>query len=228
MSKQPEITDLEFSINIDDLLGPLGYPDRDKVQPEMMDRIISATDRCRHAMAGRAIFSCMELRRIDGRDVVEIDGKTIADKTLADSLDCASAVAVAVCTVGPEIDKIIDDNFNGGDYLQGMIADVAGNRAVEDVAHRCSRLICAEARKMNLSTSRQISPGYGTWDTSGQRPVFELLDPSPIGVTLNDYCMMEPKKSVSFVVPLVEGDQPMDERPPCHGCDFKNCSYRRK
>ena len=228
MLNQPEITDLEFSISIEDLLGPLGYPDRDKVQPKIMDQIVSATDLCRGAMAGKAIYSCLEFRRITGRDAVEIDGKTIIDKTLADSLDGASAVAVAVCTVGPEIDKIIDENFNGGDYLQGMIADVTGNRAVEDVAHRCARLICTEARKLDLSTSRQISPGYGKWDTSGQRPVFELLDPSPIGVSLNEHCMMEPKKSISFVVPLVEGDQPDEERPPCHGCDFKNCSYRRK
>lgn len=226
--KQPEIVDLEFSMSIEDLLGPLGYPDRDKVQPAIMDQIVSATDRCRSVMAGRAIYSCMEFRQIVGRDALEIDGKTVTDETLVNSLDGASALAVAVCTVGPEIDKIIDGHFNGGDYLQGMVADVAGNRAVEDVAHRCARLICTEARKLDLSGARQISPGYGRWDTSGQRLVFELLDPSPIGVALNEYCMMEPKKSVSFVVPLVEGDLPEDERPLCYGCTLKNCSYRRK
>lgn len=228
MSRQPKITEIDFDIIIEDLLGPLGYSDAANVKPEIMDQIVSETERCRGAMAGKAIYFCSRFSRVTGRDAIEVNGKTISDKTLVDSLDGASAFAVAVCTVGPAIDGIIDDCFSGGDYLTGMIADVAGNRAVEDVAHRCARLICTDARGLDLSTGRQISPGYGKWDTSGQRPLFELLDPSPIGVSLNDYCMMEPKKSVSFVVPLVEGEPQSDDRPPCHGCDFKNCSYRRK
>jgi hypothetical protein len=226
--KQPKTADVDFTVHIDDFLGPLGYPNKDNVRPEIMEQIISETSRCREAMTGKAIYTCLDFNQIAGRDAVEINGATITDKILVDSLDGARALAVAVCTVGSEIDSIIEECFNGGDYLTGMIADVAGNRAVEDVAHKCARLICAEARELDLSTSKQISPGYGKWDTSGQRPVFELLDPSPIGVSLNEYCMMEPKKSVSFVVPLVEGDVPEEERPPCHGCDFKNCSYRRK
>lgn len=228
MSKQPKTAEVDFSINIEDLLGPLGYSDPDDVRPEIMEQIVSATERCRGAMSGKAIYSCSEFSRVTGRNAIKIDGKTIVDETLIGALDGARALAVAVCTVGPEIDKIIEECFGGGEYLEGMIADVAGNRAVEDVAHRCARLICADARELDLSAGRQISPGYGKWDTSGQRPVFEMLDPSPIGVSLNDYCMMSPKKSISFVVPLVEGEPKDEERPPCHGCDFKNCSYRRK
>jgi cobalamin-dependent methionine synthase I len=63
---------------------------------------------------------------------------------------------------------------------------------------------------------------------SGQRVVFSLLDPSPIGVSLNDHCMMQPKKSVSFVLALGENETTYEDRPPCHGCGFPNCSYRRK
>jgi hypothetical protein len=226
--KQPKTVDVGFSIHVDDFLGPLGYPDKDNVRPKIMEQIVSQTERCRDAMEGKAIYTCLRFTSIATRRAVVINGTTITDKILVDSLDGARALAVAVCTVGPEIDTIIEECFNGGDYLTGMIADVAGNRAVEDVARRCARMICAEARGLDLSTSKQISPGYGKWDTSGQRHVFELLDPSPIGVSLNEYCMMEPKKSVSFVVPLVQGDGEEEERPPCHGCDFKNCSYRRK
>lgn len=228
MSPPPKVAEVDFNIRIEDLLGPLGYSDADGVQPAIMDQIISETKRCSDVMTGKAVYSCSQFTRGAGRDAIEVDGKMIADKTLADSLDGARALAVAVCTVGPGIDKIINEHFDNGDYLRGMIADVAGNRAAEDVATKCASLICAEARELNLSTSRQISPGYGKWDTSGQRPVFELLDPSPIGVTLNDYCMMEPKKSISFVVPLVEGEPRQQEQPPCQSCDFKDCGYRRK
>ena len=228
MSSRPRISEVDISIRIEDLLGPLGYSDMENVRPPIMDQITSESGRCVDLMAGKAIYSCLEFSRTDGRNAIEIDGKIIDDETLIGSLDGAKALAVAICTVGPEIDEVISDCFGRGDYLVGMIADVVGNRAVEDVATKCGALICAEARGLNLSASGQISPGYGKWDTSGQRPVFELLDPYPIGVSLNDCCMMEPKKSISFVVPLVEGEPRQEEKPPCHGCDFKNCSYRRK
>jgi hypothetical protein len=228
MSQRINRAEPDISIEIEDLLGPLGYSDADSVKPAIMDQILSEMERCREAVAGKAVYSLLEFSRLPARNVIEIEGETIEDATLVTALDGAKALAVAVCTVGPKIDKIVEDHFDGGDYLRGMIADVVGNRAVESVAHNSASLICSEARTLDLSTARQISPGYGKWDTSGQRPVFKMLDPSPIGVSLNDQCMMEPKKSISFVTPLVEGEAQPDDRPPCHGCDFKNCSYRRK
>ena len=228
MSQRINKVEPDIIIETEDLLGPLGYSDADSVKPAIMDQILSETEHCRDVMAGKAVYSFLEFNRLPIRDAIEVEGETIEDETLVNALDGAKALAVAVCTVGPEIDRIIEDHFDGGDYLRGMIADVVGNRAAENVAHNCASLICSEARALDLSAARQISPGYGKWDTSGQQPLFKMIDPSPIGVSLNDQCMMEPKKSISFVVPLVEGQARPDDRPPCHGCDFKNCSYRRK
>jgi hypothetical protein len=228
MSQPPKIAEIDFSVTIEDLLGPLGYSDPENVTPAIMEQLVAATERCSGVMTGKAIFSLSEFKPGSGCGAIEVGGKEIVDEELSGSLKGAKALAVAVCTVGPEIDKIIADGFDGGDYLEGMIADVVGNRAVEDVAHKCARLICAEAKELDLSTGSQISPGYGSWDTSGQRLVFEMLDPAPIGVSLNEQCMMSPKKSISFVAPLVEGEPQNVDRPPCHGCGFKNCSYRRK
>jgi hypothetical protein len=227
MSNWPKIKDIDVNIRIDDLLGPLGYKNSEDVQPEIMDKIVSEVDRCYELMKGKAIYACWEFNRPDKSDIIKINGITIEDKTFAASLEGATVLAVAICTIGPEIDSLIDESFACGDFLLGMIADIVGNRAVENVAHKCGTFICTDARDLGLSTAKQISPGYGKWDTSGQRPVFSMLDPSPIGISLNDHCMMEPKKSISFVVPLVEGESHHDDRPPCHGCDFKNCDYRR-
>ncbi len=227
MSHWPKIQEIDASVQIDELLGPLGYADSDAVRPSVMGEIVAETGRCQEAMRGNAIYACLPASRA-GRNSVEIDGITIEDETLAGSVDGARMVAVAVCTVGPQIEKIIAGHFDRGDYLHGMIADVTGSRAVENVAHRCAAFICAEARELSLSTASRLSPGYGKWNVSGQRAVFTVLDPAPIGVSLNDHCMMQPNKSISFVIPLVEGESRHDDRPPCVGCDFKNCSYRRK
>jgi len=227
MPDGPKIRDTEVSIDIQELLGPLGYKTIKDVQPSIMNDIVAEVERCREMIKGKMIYIRREFKRLTDIDAIAVNGLTIKDKILVSSLDGARSFAVAICTIGPVIDKYVEDCFIKGDFLTGMIADVAGNRAVEDVARTCARYICAEARELNLCTSAQLSPGYGTWDTSGQKPVFAMLDPSPIGVSLNEYCMMEPKKSVSFVVPLLEGESCHEEKPPCHGCNFKNCSYRR-
>ena len=161
MSAQPKIKEIEISVCIDDLLGPLGYGEKDAIQPAIMDQIVSETEECTEAMSGSAIYTIQEARRLDGRGAVEIGGATIDDELLARSLDGAESVAIAICTVGEEIDRRINEYFGSGDYLRGMIADVVGSRAVEDVAERCAALICVEARERGLSASRrQLSPGY--------------------------------------------------------------------
>jgi hypothetical protein len=227
MSVRFKIKDIDATVKTDELLGPLGYKNADEVQPSIMRQILTNADLCRSMIRGKAIYTCVELESCADSSAICIDGLKIDDATLVSALNDAKALGVAICSIGPALDKFIDACFDKGDFFAGMIADVVGNRAVEDVARRCSRLICEEARALKLSALNQLSPGYGRWDTSGQRAVFAVLDPSPIGVSLNEYCMMEPKKSISFVVPLSEGELSAEEHPPCRECDFQNCSYRR-
>ncbi len=228
MLKQPEVHDIEVSVAIDDLLGPLGYGKGGAVEPSIMEQILSETDRCKQTIYGKAIHACVGITHAAGRDAFEANGVTINDETLTSSLDGAESLAVAVCTVGAGIDELIGEHFGRGDFLGGMIADVFASRAVEAAAEKCAALICAEARRHNLSASRHLSPGYGKWDVSGQRAVFALLDPSPIGVSLNEHCMMQPRKSVSFVLPLLKGEVRPEQRRHCQECGFENCGYRRE
>jgi hypothetical protein len=228
MIGQPETKGIEIDIRIEDLLGPLGYGDSQSVKPAIMDQIVSEVARCSESMSGKAMYLCSGFRRVKDSDAIEVDGVTIEDQTLIGSLDGAAFFAVAVCTVGAAIDQRIDEHFRSGDYLQGMIADVVGNRAVESVAEQCAALICAKMSEKGISASSRLSPGYGKWDVRGQHAVFSLLDPSSIGVSLNEYCMMQPNKSISFVIPLVEGEFRRDARPLCAECGFRNCAYRRK
>jgi hypothetical protein len=228
MFGKPEVCDIRVNLSSDDLLGPLGYGDGAGVEPAVLEQIVSESRRCEQVLSGRAIYRCLDVRTFPGRNVIGAGSIVVEDEMLAGSIDGAQSVAVAVCTVGGEIDELIDEHFARGDFLGGMIADIVGSRAVEDVAEKCAACICSEATALNLSASTRLSPGYGTWDVSGQRAVFALLDPSPIRVSLNDHCMMQPKKSISFVMPLIGGGAGHNIERPCQKCTLKKCSYRRK
>ena len=49
---------------------------------------------------------------------------------------------------------------------------------------------------------RRLSPGYGGWDLSDQRPLDALLDFSKIGVRLSDDHVMYPEKSTTGIMGL--------------------------
>ncbi len=226
MIHSAKVEKIHFSVSLDDILGPLGYGDRGTVSASILEQILSETERCEQSMRGKAIYTVVDITR-GGNGEVKAGGGAISDDTLKGLLGGANSLAVAVCTVGEGIDRIIQEYFAAGDYLGAMIADVFANRAVEDVAEKCSANICSEPRKLGLSPVTRASPGYGAWDTSGQLALFALLDPSPIGVSLNDHCMMQPKKSISFVMPLVEGNREFESEVPCRRCGFRKCAYRR-
>ena len=46
MSMQPKTVEVDFSVHIDDFFGPLGYPNKDSVRPEILEQIISETEHC--------------------------------------------------------------------------------------------------------------------------------------------------------------------------------------
>ena len=79
-----------------------------------------------------------------------------------------------------------------------MILDALGSEAVEEVAIQSDQILAEKARDMNLWASKRYSPGYGRWDIREQRYVFQILPGQDIKVSLNESCMMVPRKSISF------------------------------
>ena len=65
------------------------------------------------------------------------------------------------------------------------------------------------------------SPGYCGWDISGQKKLFQHLNPVEIGITLNDSFLMSPLKSVSGV--LIFGDKEIH----LFESSFTFCNYCR-
>jgi cobalamin-dependent methionine synthase I len=88
--------------------------------------------------------------------------------------------------------------------MKGLILDAIGSEATEQVARQTDRLLCKKAREMNLWPSKRFSPGYRSWNIEEQRYLFQVLPGEEIGVTLNESCMMIPRKSVSFRINFYE------------------------
>lgn len=92
---------------------------------------------------------------------------------------------------------------------------------------QASEVWCRKYFEEQLSEENRLtpvwSPGQYHFDLSNQKTLFAILKPDSIGVRLNEYCKMDPIKSVSGVCGVVAKDDKEDLR-PCLFCSFgKNC-----
>jgi len=110
----------------------------------------------------------------------------------------AEKVAICICTIGPELEKEINELMKKNEMTRALILDALGSEAAEEVAIQSDLILAKKAREMNLWPSKRFSPGYGKWDIKEQRYIFRLLPAADIGAQLTESCMMVPRKSVSF------------------------------
>lgn len=139
-----------------------------------------------------------------------------------------SPCAAAVCTIGGAVETRVEHLFDRGERARAVIADAVASVAAESTADACDRAICRRARDVSLKPGRRRSPGYGNWPLEDQRVLFDMLEPSAIGVTLTDRFMMVPRKSVSFVVALDGAAADNDDSSRCSLCELDACPYRRR
>ncbi len=112
----------------------------------------------------------------------------------------ASSLGFAVCTIGPLVETEAARCSSGGESLKGLLLDAIGSVAVESVVEDTAGRIRMHAAGRGAKAGVRFSPGYGAWPLEWQRDLFGIVDGSMVGVKLNDSCIMEPRKSVSFAV----------------------------
>lgn len=217
---------LEVNIDIEEVLRFLGY--RGTKKPEAKVREILADEiKEAHALSRPKAIYCEVKVLGTEKDSIKLDGNLllhVGDKAIRWWDGCQS-LAIALCTIGGELEKKVSMLFDEGKYTQALVLDSAGSVAVDSVVDQVNHLICQRGLRSEKNVGPRLSPGYGKWLLTDQRLIFELLDGGSIGVHLNDQCMMIPQKSISFSVGLgVQEDS--GKVSPCRYCGMPDCPYR--
>jgi len=132
----------------------------------------------------------------------------------------ASELVFGLVTAGQAVDEKVNQSVN---MIEACIWDALGTVISEQAVEHLLTVITSETGE---ELSMPFSPGYCDWELSGQRVVFNALDPSVLGIAyFKDSFMMTPQKSVSFVACMGKGDL---EKNPCRYCNMKKCFMRRK
>jgi hypothetical protein len=154
----------------------------DRINSSVIDMIEEAKNQADALLDPKAIYRILDYNETNRHPI----------------FDHAEKVALCICTIGPQIESESTQLMKRDELMKGLVLDAIGSEAVEQVARQTDRILCQEARDMNLWPSKRFSPGYKAWNIEEQRYIFRIIPSNDIGVRLNESCLMIPRKSVSF------------------------------
>ncbi|MEE8576079.1 MAG: vitamin B12 dependent-methionine synthase activation domain-containing protein [candidate division Zixibacteria bacterium] len=113
----------------------------------------------------------------------------------------ADDLALFVATVGQQICSEIENLMSRDDYASSVMLDAAASEGADNTA----AMIEASYReslaiKNSDNVTMRFSPGYCGWHVSGQKKLFDKINPGEIGISLSESSLMAPLKSISGVV----------------------------
>jgi hypothetical protein len=162
-----------------------------------------------------------------GPDLIEAGVERLTIPEIGRLWGTLEAVGAGICTVGSAIEDRVRALWDSRELPLAVMLDSVGSAAAESLAEYANDLLCQAAISAGTKVTNRISPGYAGWDTAEQAALFHLCPGDPIGVTLNDSCVMSPGKSISFLVGVGPEARVDHYFTQCRRCWMPDCAYRR-
>jgi hypothetical protein len=135
-------------------------------------------------------------------------------------------IAVAVCTIGSELENETSKLAAQGKALDALFLDAAGVAILEALSEEAHMHLKKEAAKKGLFAGCRFGPGFENIPLSAQKSLLEFVNPELIGVRLKSSGVLFPLKSLSFWV-MWTSQPPQDASTYiCQNCTLNNCAYR--
>jgi len=225
------VRDIPFRLNKKDMLRGLGMGASGAyVRPEI-DRLIDQIMRDEDALKlirPALAYAIHTIQRME-RGNCYLEGNVVLNSEIIPRVFArAEALAVAVATIGPELEADVMECFQQGKNLRGLILDAMGNAITENMSLAIHSIINRDAANRGYTASSPISPGGGVnWPLTEQFKLFQLAPADKIGVHLTETAMMAPRKSTSMVMGLGENMPTWSAAERCDQCsNGGSCPYR--
>ena len=181
--------DFEISVDRDEVLRMAGVPKRGGTReknapPQALELYPAVLSQALELVRARAIYTVCRT----------------SDVRYHKAFKQAVRLGFGICTIGPALEAEVAARSAAGESLRALMLDAIGSAAVECVVAQTASRLRTMAGKEGLRAGARFSPGYGSWPLEWQRELFKIIDGAAIGVRLNDSCIMEPRKSVSFAM----------------------------
>ena len=207
-----------------------GVPRSGKISSASEKLLSSALDEANELAAPRAVFRAVSLDQFGA--IYAGEGANEHPNPVDEIFPKAEQLALFALTLGRAISDRITSLFREGDFALGYMLDSVASVMAEQIADQVEKHFEDGLEEAGLpERSRAVmrySPGYCGWDLTGQRRVFQHLEPGRIGITISESCLMTPMKSVSGI--LIAGEPQIhyfdNDYRFCEACRTKSCRGR--
>lgn len=164
--------------------------------------------------------------RIAEHSLDKIESYKYQGQGLTKHLCGCSQVVLLAATLGSAVDEKVDSLFAKHEYAAALLLNAAATAMIEQAADYLGELLYRTVlARGGKCLGRRFSPGYSDWRLEAQREFFPLTGGSTIGIELTDTCSLNPKKSITAVIPIFDDQSSKPNN--CSHCDNKGCAFRR-
>ena len=171
-----------------------------------------------------------ELSVSEFRELFRGEGENAGDTPLEHIYPQAEALALFALTVGGEVSRRIEELFAENDFALGSMLDAVASLSADKAVEVCEASFLHDLVQRGLARpdhrALSYSPGYCGWHLTGQKKLFQHLQPEKIGITLNDSCLMTPLKSTTGVLAAGRKEIHLFETNYTCCCDCRTYSCR--
>lgn len=196
-----------------------------KRSPKLIQISCQALQEGRTFLEPLVVYKKLKIESITHETVFLEGGKKLSGPLLINHLSTAEYIVLILCTIGNRLEEYtIEKIKESAPY--GFALDGVGSAAVEALANSACRFFEDEAAADGYESSIPLSPGMIGWDVSnGQQQIFDILDASSIGVTLQSTSMMIPRKSLTTIIGF--GEKMELAGRTCDFCSMsETCKYK--
>lgn len=198
---------LEYNVpdllpEFDTVLRQQGIP-KDKIPDERtVDLVYQAITMFGELCEPIGVVDDIEIEEFE--KIYEGEGLNEPETPVSEIFPRADNLALFALTVGEEVSEKISELFREHDFALASMLDAVASEATElagviTEGDYFNNLI-GDKLRIRESQILRYSPGYCGWHISGQKRLFEYLEPEDIGITLTDSYLMRPIKSISGVM----------------------------
>ena len=225
----PVLLDLKVEFTADDVLRGQGADPA--VLRTRSSRLVSAAEKAvgeaQALIHPTVIYKELDVNAFQHRQVSLSDGGILRGDLIGERLAGSKRVALVACTIsndlGERVSQLLSDKM-----VDALALDGAGNAAVEALARSTCRWLDERAAARGWETTTPLNPGMQGWPVEeGQAQIFNSLRAESDQISLNAGLLMEPLKSLSFIVGM--GSGVLNSGSPCDFCVLKgNCRYQNQ
>ncbi len=208
---------VEKLMGIEKLFGQMLKIDVNNIHPKYKKAFDMTKTIANDKFQMKAIYESYELEEINGDLLTLKNGRVLESKILSEVFRNSFELVFYVATLFgyEEADEAEENMFNK------LFLDHWGTAFIECADSWVTKTIAKRLEEEGIYATYSFSPGQSDLPLEMQTPIFELLMPGEIGVTLNDKYMMHPKKTVSGILGLkLEKDE--NRIRPCDICERRD------